>query len=850
MSSDSLDPVLQLARQLRFLHEMAGAPSSDELRDRIALRSKSNKTMGRSTINDKLNGRSAPTIEQLLHIHAACLEYADEHGHPIAGDLRQESRWRQLWFDMRQLRAERLRSAKGGPPGDGHGERSGEGQELPTTAERFPNGAPDTVAAGPTTSTVQPTDIPPPRPAAALFRTPPPVPPPVARPFPLPLVPGIVRYQEIEADLRLLGCRHAADLLLPDETTSFLILDGVWIVAEPDGPQRVDAKFLRSLRVGAAGRHPYASVVSRVLRTLETVAAEGPAGLRRLLLYQLTHLLRSVPSSDMIATARKLGVHLSEAAGLALSVSAADLATDRRAAERLTEVWRSGGVRECADLLRRLPSGADSLVDDIARETRTRTATADIHLAVGHEAEQRGDPEGAYQIFSAALQQAPDDRAALAGVVRTADAAAAALLSVRMHPAGTELAWMPGAPPEAVTDGCYRVVRVALPPDPDNASCDMVICTPRTSCFDELPPFGSEVRYVVVPFVPGGTLGTLAVSPTVRHAPGPLGSAFHVGSGSVSVTWRLHRKASYARVVRRLDREPADLSDGSAVPCTATGFLDDSLPTGTYHYLAACWYDDVTAGDATASGTWSESVRWTGTVELWPTPVVGLQVSAHRAESTVRFSWEHPERGETTLRVWPEPAPEPGTEIAPAVLAHAPLVSWPNVRSGETPTGAFVDLAPPSGTLARVVAVSTLDGRSVAGASALLHVPGPLGDMAVRRVSRGELVVSFAWPESALSVEIEWEQDRWVRRARLEVGADPVIRQCLSVAEGECDVVVRAIGAADADLAICPEQRFHVTDFRDGEPMSYPPTIDGSGAAVMTGTVQPEAGRPEEGESA
>jgi len=586
-------------------------------------------------------------------------------------------------------------------------------------------------------------------------------------------------------------------------------------------------------------------VVSRVLRTLETAAAGEPASLRRLLLYQLTHLLWSAPSSDMIATARKLGVHLSEAAGLALSVSVADLATDRCAAERLSDVWRSGGVRGCADLLRRLPAGTDSLVDDIAHEVRTRTATADIHLAAGYEAEQHGDPEGAYRAFSAALQHAPDDRAALAGVVRTADGAEAAFVSVRMHPAGAELGWMPGAPPEAVTSGCYRVVRVALPPAPEDAFCDMVICTPRTSCFDELLPFGSEVRYVVVPFVPGHTLGTPAVSPVVRHAPGPLDSAFQVGSGSVSVTWRLHRKASYARVVRRLDREPMDLSDGSAVPCTATGFLDDSLPTGTYHYLAACWY-----GDATSSGTWSESVRWTGTVELWPTPVVGLQVSAHRRESTVRFSWSHPERGETALHVWPESAPEPGTEIAPAVMARAPLVPWPNVRSGETPTGAFVDLAPPSGTLARVVAVSTLDGRSVAGDSALLHVPGSLGDIAVRRVSREELVVSFAWPKSALSVEIEWEQDRWVRRARLEVGTAPLIRQCLSVAEGECDVVVRAIGAADADLAICPEQRFHVTNFRDGEPMSYPPTVGGSGPATMTGTVQPEAGRPEEGESA
>ncbi|TKT01647.1 hypothetical protein [Streptomyces lasalocidi] len=78
-----------------MLRVRAGQPSIREITQIIGLRDKGS-PMGRSTIQDKLSGKSAPTLAQVMSLVNAFAEYAHTHGIPLPPDEIEQSKWREL----------------------------------------------------------------------------------------------------------------------------------------------------------------------------------------------------------------------------------------------------------------------------------------------------------------------------------------------------------------------------------------------------------------------------------------------------------------------------------------------------------------------------------------------------------------------------------------------------------------------------------------------------------------------------------------------------------------------------------------------------------------------------------
>jgi hypothetical protein len=98
------DPVAQLASQLRELRVHAGKPSISRLAQLTGDQG-SKWQMPRSTIQDKLTGKTAPTsVEQVLALVRACASHAISIGSPLAAAEVDEARWREAWNTMQMAR--------------------------------------------------------------------------------------------------------------------------------------------------------------------------------------------------------------------------------------------------------------------------------------------------------------------------------------------------------------------------------------------------------------------------------------------------------------------------------------------------------------------------------------------------------------------------------------------------------------------------------------------------------------------------------------------------------------------------------------------------------------------------
>jgi hypothetical protein len=98
------DPVAHLASKLRELRVHAGKPSMSRLAQ-LSSDQGSKWQMPRSTIQDKLTGKTAPTsVEQVLALVRACAAHAISTGRPLADDEVDEARWREAWNTMQLAR--------------------------------------------------------------------------------------------------------------------------------------------------------------------------------------------------------------------------------------------------------------------------------------------------------------------------------------------------------------------------------------------------------------------------------------------------------------------------------------------------------------------------------------------------------------------------------------------------------------------------------------------------------------------------------------------------------------------------------------------------------------------------
>jgi hypothetical protein len=106
------EPVAQLAAKLRYLRLLAGKPSVTRLK-KLTERQGVGRGIPRATIQDKLSGATAPTLEHVLALVTACAEHAAGIGQPLPREAIDDNRWRAAWLEMQRARADpRCRQAR------------------------------------------------------------------------------------------------------------------------------------------------------------------------------------------------------------------------------------------------------------------------------------------------------------------------------------------------------------------------------------------------------------------------------------------------------------------------------------------------------------------------------------------------------------------------------------------------------------------------------------------------------------------------------------------------------------------------------------------------------------------
>jgi hypothetical protein len=87
-------PAEELATQLNRLRARAGNPSVREIA-KLTERQAPGNAMSRSTVQDKISGKSLPRLGQVLAIVRACADYARSIGVPLAAEDTDEQAWRE-----------------------------------------------------------------------------------------------------------------------------------------------------------------------------------------------------------------------------------------------------------------------------------------------------------------------------------------------------------------------------------------------------------------------------------------------------------------------------------------------------------------------------------------------------------------------------------------------------------------------------------------------------------------------------------------------------------------------------------------------------------------------------------
>lgn len=96
----STSPVQELARSLSELRLHAGQPTLNELVELTKEELGEHRGMRRSTIADKLNGKTRPTLDHVLTLVRACVRYAEKKGNPLDASEADLGLWRTRWLAM------------------------------------------------------------------------------------------------------------------------------------------------------------------------------------------------------------------------------------------------------------------------------------------------------------------------------------------------------------------------------------------------------------------------------------------------------------------------------------------------------------------------------------------------------------------------------------------------------------------------------------------------------------------------------------------------------------------------------------------------------------------------------
>ncbi|MFI7358335.1 hypothetical protein ACIBTP_30975 [Streptomyces avidinii] len=585
----------------------------------------------------------------------------------------------------------------------------------------------------------------------------------------LPLAPLLGGYGELLAAQQGIGLRHLGELLVPPGGR-LRVLDGIFAVSGPGRRRHVGAGVLRALR-----REQAEPAAARLLERLAGIQEADPAALRRILLYQLTHLLHDHPQGHLPATATGFGVDPAEAAAL-VHAAARRARLDggqRAAAEALRDDLLEHRIRSAARRAALLPpADGDRALAALLAGLAARTAAADAELAVARRHEEQGDPERACVHYEEALALAGDCPRAVRGLVRSyrPDPGDPGPLESVLVPGGVELHWPTGE----FGDARWRVVRLTRG-EPAGAPLTEVAGRPaRGVLVDRGAGTGVEVRHVALPLRADGAVeGPPLIGAPLAVAPAVTELRVGDGDGWIEASWTPPTGAAHCEVTLT---GPGGRAPAPPVPPTVRAGLRETvrargLTPGRYELAVRARY--APTGRA-GRGVLSTAVTAAVTVHVWPAPVRTLTATA-RAAGGVEFHRTGGDDGEVRLVEWPGEAPAEGAELTAAELP--PPLDWAGRGwSGGDPAAAdtarpdpagprssgslSVSIgAPPPGSLTTVSAVSVLGERALAGPGVLVEAPLPVTGLALLRTAPGLVQVTFDWPGAAGTVTATVTQD-------------------------------------------------------------------------------------------
>ncbi|MFJ2257076.1 hypothetical protein ACIOKD_01835 [Streptomyces sp. NPDC087844] len=609
----------------------------------------------------------------------------------------------------------------------------------------------------------------------------------------LPLSPLTPGYAHLLATQRAAGLRHIGELFGPG--AGLRVLDGLFVPVGARGQRRVDHALLTDLGRGAGPTATLANELAELHR-------QDPQTLRRVVLYQLIELLQDHPHGQHPDTARSLGVHAEEAAGLVAAARVRPVLDkgQRAAAESLADAWAEHRLRRARKLLERLPpTGRDPSLSTLRVTLSRRLGHADAALEAARAAEQAGDTEAATEEYLRTLRLAADDRKALFSLVRIHRPRhddRTGRLRCELRAGSAVLAWDAAEP--GITWRILRLRRTGRGSTelrevclvPSDAGGTGGVCGTE----DRTIPLGSMVRYVALPVRQGRVDGVPLVARELPVTPEVGEFALADGRERIDGTWRTPPGATKVTV----EHTGPDGTTGS-LPCQSGRFAATGLQPGPHRFRVVCHYR-APEGQAVASF----GVGATRTVHRWPEPVRTLTATAEG--EAIRFAWTGgdgtgagAEAGvngtapEVRLVRWPGEVPAPGTELAAAELPE-PL-SWPRRNDGEPV------LCPPPGTHAEVAAVAVLGERAVAGPAVTVEAPVAVTGLSARRQPDGQVQVVLDWPEGTGLLIVSWTESGG-RTGEQAVTAHQYRRQGLRLPVGRGGVRIRAVPAPRASGSV------------------------------------------------
>ncbi|MFD3466310.1 hypothetical protein ACFWWM_08080 [Streptomyces sp. NPDC058682] len=598
----------------------------------------------------------------------------------------------------------------------------------------------------------------------------------------LPLSPLVGAYGELLTEQQTIGLSHLGELLVPPGGR-LRVLDGIFAVTGPGRRRHVGAGVLRSL---CQDRPEPAA--ARLLERLAAIQEADPAALRRILLYQLTHLLQDHPEGELPATAAGFGVDPAEATALVRAAARrARLDGGQRvAAENLLDDVREHRIRSAARRAALLPSaGEDRPLAALLEDLAARVKAADTELAVARRAEEQGDPERACVHYEEAAALAGDCPRAVRGLVRTyrpGPGDPGPMVSA-LVPEGVELRWPVGD----FGDTRWRVVRLTRGEPVDSPLAEVAGRPVGGVLVDRGAGIGEEVRHVALPLRADGAVdGPALIAAPLAVAPVVTEAAAVDGNGWIEGAWTAPAGAARCEVTLTGPQGPVPVPPPARAGLRET-LRAPGLAPGRYELAVRARYAPVGRAD---HGAVSAAVTVAVTVHAWPDPVLTLTARA-RESGGVEFRRTGGDGAEVRLVEWPGAAPAERTELTAAELP--PPLNWidPNPMrptgsspADSSPTGngpggsgsGFVG-HPPPGSLTTVSAVAVLGARALAGPSVLVEAPLPVTGLALRRAAPDLVEVGFDWPGTAGTVTAAVIQDG--RRTDFAVARSVFLREGL-----------------------------------------------------------------------